>query len=95
MKSYSISTFIAEHNDMENDLAEVRKVIVDYSPAYSITPFPYRIFLIQLQLFENDLRKHAQIEDEVLVPKALHLENELLSEAQGRQSLLDNLIIYS
>lgn len=95
MKSYSIGTFIAEHNDMESDLANVRKVIVDYSPAYSITPFPYRIFLIQLHLFENDLRKHAQIEDEVLVPKALRLENELLSEAQGRQDLLDNPIIYS
>jgi len=38
---------------------------------------PYKIFLNQVELFELELRKHAIIEDHVLVPMALELEQQL------------------
>jgi iron-sulfur cluster repair protein YtfE (RIC family) len=41
--------------------------------AYEI--FPFKVLLKQLDEFEKDLRIHAKIEDEVLIPKALELEN--------------------
>jgi regulator of cell morphogenesis and NO signaling len=41
------------------------------------TPLPYRVFLNQVELFEMELRKHAIIEDHVLVPMAREMEAKL------------------
>ena len=58
---------------------EVSEIIKRYS-AYEATPLPYRIFLNQVELFELELRKHAIIEDHVLVPMAMELEAKLRRE---------------
>jgi regulator of cell morphogenesis and NO signaling len=73
--NYSISKFIAEHHNVEEDLSRIRAVIVKHSVA--LDSMPYRIFLHQLNAFQMDLYKHALVEDEVLIPKALALENEV------------------
>jgi regulator of cell morphogenesis and NO signaling len=78
LKGYSIHSFILHHDEVEKDLMEVKKIIVKYSPELS-TSMPYRIFLIQLDLFEKDLLRHAMVEDEVLVPKALWLQSVLFN----------------
>lgn len=75
-KGYSINQFISEHHENEISLPAIRKTIQDNSPSTAL-PMPYRIFLIQLELFEQDLITHAKVEDEVLIPKALFLEKYL------------------
>lgn len=73
-KNFSIERFIASHDDeIENQLSEVKKQIVrSFSSVEAL--FPYRVLIHKLDLLEKDLRLHARVEDEVLVPKALEWE---------------------
>jgi regulator of cell morphogenesis and NO signaling len=77
----SIAQFTDHHDSIEDELKEVSQIIKRYSE-YEATPLPYRIFLNQVELFELELRKHAIIEDHVLVPMARELEAKL-RENQG------------
>lgn len=72
----SIAQFTDHHDSIEDELKEVSEIIKRYSD-HETTPLPYRIFLNQVELFELELRKHAIIEDHVLVPMALELEEAL------------------
>jgi regulator of cell morphogenesis and NO signaling len=75
--NYSIDRFQKEHQHNEEILSEIRRVIDRHSPSHTIA-MPFRIFLIQLDLFEKDLLTHARIEDEILIPRILRLEKEIL-----------------
>lgn len=76
-KDYSLRTFIENHTDTEGDLQKVRNAILEYSPIATNTTL-YRVLLTQLELFEKDLSVHAIIEDEVLIPFAIAMEDTLL-----------------
>lgn len=75
-KNYSLQTFIDSHNDTEKDLSNIRNAILSYQPPIT-NQTPYRILITQLQAFEKDLSVHALIEDKVLIPRALQLEEKL------------------
>lgn len=78
LKNKSISDFEDEHDHVEDDLNDVSKIIHLYSEENDI-PLPFKIFLNQIEIFEMDLRKHAIIEDHVLLPMAKKLEKQLKS----------------
>ncbi len=71
----SIESYRDQHDEVEEGLKEVSVIIHSFSG--NTPPFPYRIFLNQVELFEMELRKHAIIEDHVLVPMAIELEKQL------------------
>jgi regulator of cell morphogenesis and NO signaling len=73
LSRFSIHYFESSHNNVEEDIEKTRDTIVRYSPEQNFA-MSYRIFLNQLELFEEDLHRHSIIEDEVLVPKAQQLE---------------------
>ena len=73
---FSIEKFISSHSPIEDELKEVSQIIKQYSGNEAI-PLPYKIFLNQVDLFELELRKHAIIEDQVLVPMVIELEKKL------------------
>jgi regulator of cell morphogenesis and NO signaling len=75
--TFTIQQFIDSHSPVEDELQEVSQLIRRYSGEESV-PLPYKIFLNQVELFELELRKHAIIEDHVLVPMALELEKRLV-----------------
>lgn len=76
-KDFSLTGFIENHHDTEEDLSKVHNTILQYEPP-STNRTPYRILLTQLQMFERDLAVHALIEDLVLIPRALALEERLI-----------------
>lgn len=78
---FTIQKFEESHSNLEEDLARVRQQIVDAISQIK-TPLPFRIFVIQLEFFENDMAVHAYLEDEVLIPKVLRLE-----QAHFRQAI--------
>jgi len=67
---YSIQVYEQNHDaSVENRILEVRKYLVQiHESAESL--FPFRVLLNQLDSFEKELRIHALVEDEVLIPKA-------------------------
>jgi len=71
--AFSIEKFISSHSPIEDELKEVSEIIKKYSNDEA-TPLPYKVFLNQVELFELELRKHAIIEDHVLVPMVVELE---------------------
>lgn len=79
LSTASIAQFTDHHDSIEDELKEVSAIIRRYSE-YEATPLPYRIFLNQVELFELELRKHAIIEDHVLVPMAMEIEAKLRGE---------------
>jgi regulator of cell morphogenesis and NO signaling len=70
---FSIEKFISSHSPIEDELKEVSEIIKQYS-VNKTTPLPFKVFLNQVELFELELRKHAIIEDHVLVPMVIELE---------------------
>jgi regulator of cell morphogenesis and NO signaling len=79
---YSISRFLADHHDTEDELRDIRQTIHLYDPP-STNESLYRILLTQLQTFEQDLCVHANIEENVLIPKALALEEQLTAQLRS------------
>lgn len=74
--TFTIQTFIDSHTDtIELQMSEVKKHIVRAQQT-ATEIFPFRILLKQMDDFEKDLRIHAKIEDEVLIPLAKVLEVE-------------------
>ncbi len=73
---YSIDRFLSDHHDTEDELKDIRRTIGLYEPP-GINASLYRILQVQLQSFEQDLCVHAQIEDQVLIPKARQIESVL------------------
>jgi len=74
-RDYSIDRFLNDHHDTEDELKNIRQTIRLYAPPQDNESL-YRILLMQLQVFEQDLCVHAHIEEEVLIPKAQQLEKE-------------------
>jgi regulator of cell morphogenesis and NO signaling len=85
-KNYSIQKFIDSHDNREEDLQKIRNAIGMYDPS-KMNLTPYRILISQLELFEKDLSVHAFIEDQVLLPRALGIENQLQEEFLKRVKL--------
>jgi regulator of cell morphogenesis and NO signaling len=83
---YSVDHFLSDHHDTEDELKDIRQTIRLYEPPATNESL-YRILLLQLQVFELDLRVHAHIEEEVLIPKAQKMEQTLNQQLQTRSPL--------
>ena len=77
IRENTISVFASEHTNMEDKLFDLKNIMIKYMPPvkdYSL----YNMLLFELFRLEKDLRDHARIEDNVMVPKVQLIENELL-----------------
>lgn len=74
----TLANFEENHDSVEDELTEVARVLFDLADGAN-APLPFKVFLNQVSIFELELRKHAFIEDEVLLPKLIALEKELNS----------------
>jgi regulator of cell morphogenesis and NO signaling len=77
-KDFTVQGFIENHeDDVENKISEIKRYIIGSTNHCVEKLFPYRVLLLKLEQLEQDLRVHARIEDEVLVPLALKWEKEI------------------
>lgn len=60
--------FIGNHDPIEDELQKVNLIIKEAVKDMKV-PFDYSVFMNQIDLFEFDLKRHAIIEDEVLLPR--------------------------
>lgn len=66
-----------EHEQAGEDLVEIRKLTSDYTLPMDACN-SYTILFKKLEEFENDLHKHVHLENNILFPKAIKLEKDLL-----------------
>jgi regulator of cell morphogenesis and NO signaling len=67
----------AEHESVGTQLRRIRKITNDYTlPPHSSTI--HRVTFAKLKEMDNDLVQHIHLENNILFPKAIALEKELL-----------------
>ena len=76
LKTSGIRTFAMHHEAHDNELAGIRSLTDDYALPENADLFTF-ILYSELQDFEKQLKQHALIENTLLFPKALKLENEV------------------
>jgi len=68
-----IHVMMAEHDVAGDILAQIRKLSSDYTPPDGACP-TYRSFYLSLEEFEKDLHQHVHLENNILFPRAIELE---------------------
>ncbi len=77
--AFTLEHFVHHHEDdpVEIGLKEIKQAVQNRADNYESAPLSIKILLTQLDAFERDLWVHGMIEDDVLVPKALKIEQEV------------------
>lgn len=76
LKDFSIDMFILKHHHDDDEMYNIRKLLKNY--IYSENDaLAYKVLMTELKSFENDLKEHSHIEEEILVPAARKLEEAL------------------
>lgn len=71
---YSIQSFEKEHTNVDEKLFDLKNIIIKFlEPNYGDNEC--NEFLYELFQFDRDLTDHARIEDQILVPKVMGIEN--------------------
>jgi regulator of cell morphogenesis and NO signaling len=76
IRTRGIQTFSIHHEAHDNEMNGIRSLTENYQLPADVDLFTFILFR-ELEDFENQLRQHAIIENHLLFPKALRLENEV------------------
>jgi regulator of cell morphogenesis and NO signaling len=76
MEKFSLQSCSIEHEAHDDEMAGIRKITKDYYLA-SDAPLHIKVIYAELVGFEKSLHVHARIENEILFPKAMALENQV------------------
>jgi len=71
------------HEIHEDEMEGIRRLTKDYSLPEN-APLTMKVLYHELQNFERELTIHAQIEDELLFPKAIQLEREAIRKIRNK-----------
>lgn len=74
MERHSLERFAVDHEAHDDEMEGIRKMTKDYAVT-DHTPLHVRVIYAELAELEKSLQVHARIENEILFPKAMLLEN--------------------
>ena len=74
-----IAMMEAEHQSTGDGMSEIRNLTNNYTPPDDACE-TYKISFKELKEFEEDLHKHVHLENNILFPKAIKLEESLFGE---------------
>lgn len=73
METFNLSNFISQHDNIDVHLSELKNAMIRYFPAgqdvREVNQVLYDIFA-----FEDDMRSHCEIEDNLLIPALVEME---------------------
>ena len=72
----SVQKFAMDHEAHDDEMEGIRKITHDYR-IDAQTPLHIKVLYNELKAFEKSLITHARIENEILFPKAMALENKV------------------
>jgi regulator of cell morphogenesis and NO signaling len=76
MEKNSVQKFAMEHEVHDDEMEGIRSITKNYSITPN-TPLHIKVVYNELKAFEKSLVTHARIENEILFPKALTIENKV------------------
>src|SRR5688572_8104017 len=74
LEKNSVQKFAVEHESHDDEMEGIRRITRDYS-IEPTTPVHIKVMYNELKAFEKALITHARIENEILFPKAMAIEN--------------------
>lgn len=77
LQNYTIKEFAQEHDRLENSLENLSKLIIKYLPPFDDFDLCHQV-LTDLSDLVRDLIDHAHMEDKVLIPNVIELEQQLI-----------------
>ena len=72
-----------QHEIHDDEMEGIRRLTMDYTLDQE-APLTMKVLYHELQDFERELRIHAKIEDDLLFPKAVELEREVLRQIKKK-----------
>jgi regulator of cell morphogenesis and NO signaling len=84
--AFSIQEFALHHDDSDQEMSGIRGITHNYTTE-SLDDLKVKVLFEALKSFDLELENHANIENEVLFPKALALEKLALSKIQHNSTL--------
>lgn len=75
-KAYSVVEYREQHNDIEEKLDDLKKLLIKYLPQKNDRVLRRKLILSLFEL-EYDLNVHARIEDLILIPLVVEMESQL------------------
>ncbi|MEM9856493.1 MAG: hemerythrin domain-containing protein [Bacteroidota bacterium] len=76
MERHSLQKYAVEHEEHDDEMQGIRRITNNYT-CDSCDPLHIRVVYAELQAFEKELITHARVENEILFPKALALEQDI------------------
>jgi regulator of cell morphogenesis and NO signaling len=76
MEKNSVQKFAMEHDVHDDEMEGIRKITQNYTLGNN-APLHVKVLYNELKAFEQSLITHARIENEILFPKAMALENKV------------------
>jgi len=76
MEQSSLQRFAMEHEEHDDEMAGIRRITKDYYLSAN-APIHVKVIYSELTAFEKSLQTHARIENDILFPKAMALENQV------------------
>jgi regulator of cell morphogenesis and NO signaling len=86
LEKNSVQKFAMEHERHDDEMEGIRTITQDYN-LNTRAPLYIKVLYNELKAFEKSLILHASIENDILFPKALALENEVKQKFYDRSKL--------
>ncbi|MCS6820537.1 MAG: iron-sulfur cluster repair di-iron protein [Microscillaceae bacterium] len=86
LEKNSVQTFALKHNTHDDEMKGIREITQNYTVEPD-APLFLQVIFAELKSLENELRLHAQIEDELLFPQALILEEKVKRKIKEKVGL--------
>ncbi len=83
MERNSLRRFAMEHEAHDDEMEGIRKITFNYL-TNDATPLHVKVIYSELVGLEKSLQTHARIENEILFPKAMILENRIKQMVSGK-----------
>lgn len=83
IRANSIRNYAEHHSNIDEKLLDIKNIIIKYLPPLTNSNLQNTI-LFDLFNLERELGAHTMLEEKVLVPKVLRMENELLEHSPRR-----------
>lgn len=81
LKDFSLGDFILKHHHDDDDMHNIRKLLSNYE-VQADDHLAYKVLMHELKSFESDLIAHSLIEEDILIPRAVKLEERLQVRVQ-------------
>ena len=83
MEKHSIQKYAMEHELHDDEMQGIRKITENYQSHHS-DDLPLRVLISELKDFDRELVIHANVENNVLFPKAMQLEGDVKKWMAGK-----------